>query len=394
MTDRLYYTDAYLRDFTATVLAVSDDARRVYLDRTAFYPTSGGQPHDLGTLGDAIIVDVLDEEERIAHVLAEPSALVVGQSLTGLVQWTRRFDFMQQHTGQHLLSAMFADVYGWPTVSVHFGDETSTLDIAASSVSADTLRDAEWRANALVTANHEITVAFEDAALATGLRKASDRSGMLRVVSIAELDRSACGGTHVRRTGEIGSIQLRAAERVKQHTRIEFLCGNRAVSRARHDATLLSNTARLFTAAVGDVPMLAEQLHARVVELERERKRLVTDLALLDARARWDSTTPDTDGMRRFHLALTDGAVREQEPLAQALTILGPCVVLVTSTSPLGVMFAAAERVGIDAGKTLRTVLSAVGGRGGGSARFAQGSVPDVAALASVVTQLSVVAPS
>ena len=394
MTDRLYYSDAYLRDFTATVRAVSDDARRVYLDRTAFYPTSGGQPHDLGQLGGASVVDVVDEDDQVAHVLAEPSTLNVGQSLTGQVQWTRRFDLMQQHTGQHLLSAMFADHYGWPTVSVHFGDETSTLDVAASSVSANTLRDAEQRANALVTANHEITVTFEDAACATGLRKASDRSGMLRIVSIAELDRSACGGTHVHRTGEIGSIQLRGAERTKQHTRIEFLCGNRAVSRARHDATLLSNTARLFSAAVDDVPVLAEQLQARVAELERDRKRLVTDLALLDARARWDNTTPDTNGLRRFHVVLTEGAVREHEPLAHALTALGPCVVLITSTSPLGVLFATADGTGIDAGQTLRTALAFVGGRGGGSARLAQGSVPDASALANVAAQLGVVTSS
>ena len=394
MTDRLYYSDAYLRDFSATVLAVSDDARRVYLDRTAFYPTSGGQPHDLGTLGDAIIVDVLDEDAQIAHVVAKATALVVGQALTGHVQWTRRFDLMQQHTGQHLLSAMFADEYGWPTVSVHFGDDTSTLDIASPSVSPDTLREAELRANALVVENREISVTFEDAALATGLRKASERSGVLRVVSIAGLDRSACGGTHVRRTGEIGSIQLRGAERTKQHIRIEFLCGGRAVARARHDATLLSNTARLFSAAVTDVPVLAEQLQARVVELERDRKRLVTDLALFDARARWAATTPDNHGLRRFHVVLTDGAVREQESLAHALTVLGPCIVLVTSASPLGVLFAAADGIGIDAGQTLRAVLSAVGGRGGGSARLAQGSVPDVTALENVARQLEVVTSS
>ncbi len=391
MTDRLYYSDAYLHDFTATVRAVSDDASRVYLDRTAFYPTSGGQPHDLGQLGNAFVVDVVDEDNQVAHVLAEPTALVVGQAVTGHVQWTRRFDFMQQHTGQHLLSAMFADQYGWPTVSVHFGDETSTLDIAASNVSSNALRDAEWQANALVTANREITVTFEDAARATGLRKTSDRSGMLRIVSIAELDRSACGGTHVHRTGEIGSIQLRGAERVKQHTRIEFLCGSRAVTRARLDAALLSNTARLFSAAVADVPLLAEQLQTRMAELERNRKRLATDLALFDARARWERTTPDPDGIRRFHVVLTDGAVREYEPLAQALAALGPCLALVTSTSPPGVLFAAADGTGIDAGKILRTVLSAVGGRGGGSSRIAQGSVPDAGAIASIAAQLGVV---
>lgn len=387
MTERLYYHDAYVTKFTATVVDVRDDARCVYLDRSAFYPTSGGQPHDVGTLNGVMVVDVVDEDDRVAHVLGAATTFVVGTRLEGAVQWPRRFDFMQQHTGQHLLSAMFADDYSWHTTSVHFGDETSSLDLTAASITSDELRDAEQRANTLVTENRDVVVTFEDAATAAGLRKASDREGTLRIVNIRDLDRSACGGTHVRRTGEIGSIQLRSAERAKGGMRVEFLCGLRAVRRARLDAALLTSAARTFTASTADVPALVTQLHERAGELDRERKRLVAELSGYDARERWEHAVPNASGVRRFHLAHTS-AVRDMEPLAQSLAALGPCIVLVTSTSPAGALFAVGDGAGVDAGQQLRAALAAVGGRGGGSPRLAQGSVPDATRLHEVVSAL------
>src|SRR4051812_22154321 len=130
MTERLYYTDAYRSTFRARVVDRSDDGRRIYLNESAFYPTSGGQPHDTGTLGGIAVIDVVDEDDRVAHVLAEPMAADV-PAVEGAVDWARRFDFMQQHTGQHLLSAMLEDRYGWSTVSVHFGVASSTLDVTA-----------------------------------------------------------------------------------------------------------------------------------------------------------------------------------------------------------------------------------------------------------------------
>jgi len=388
MTERLYYTDAYQTSFSATVQELSDDAQRVYLDRTAFYPTSGGQPHDLGTLGGVSVIDVIDEDARIAHLLSAPLARPVGTTVDGRIDAVRRFDLMQQHTGQHLLSALFADQYGSPTVSVHFGADYSTIDVQGTGLDSNALQDAETRANALVFSNRDVTVSFEDAATAAGLRKSSDRGGTLRVVTIAELDRSACGGTHVRRTGEIGSVLLRGAERTKGNTRIEFLAGYRAVSRARADAALLSTAARHFTAAPDDVPLLVERQQQRVLELEREHRRLSNELARYEARSQWDAATANADGLRRIRINLEQGAVRDIEPLAQSLIALGACVVLASTRAPAGVLFAAAEDSGIDAGQTLRAALAAVGGRGGGSPRVAQGSVPDMNSLATLATTL------
>ena len=183
MTERLYYRDAYLTEFEAEVVTLSDDGRRAYLDRTAFYPTSGGQPHDTGRLGSARVLDVVDEDERIAHLLDRP--LAPGR-VQGAVDRERRLDHMQQHTGQHLLSAVFAELYGHETTSVHFGASSSTLDLATAELSHARVLAAEERANAVVTGNRPVEVGFEDAATAVGLRKVPDRAGTLRIVTIRE----------------------------------------------------------------------------------------------------------------------------------------------------------------------------------------------------------------
>ena len=382
MTERIYYTDAYAKTFRAQVVERAADGARIYLDRTAFYPTSGGQPHDLGTLGGVDVIDVIDEDTRIAHVLA--AALPASSELVdGVVDWSRRYDFMQQHTGQHLLSAMFEDRYGASTVSVHFGADSSTLDISAPNWDASQLAEAERIANEIVIANREVLVTLEDAAQVQGLRKASGRAGVLRVVSIADLDRSACGGTHVRRTGEIGAILLRRAERAKGHTRIEFLCGMRAVAAARRDAGMLVKVASLFTAAVEDVPRLVEAQQVQLKELEREHRRLRGELAAFEAQKYWDAALPDDAGVRRVQIALSSGAVKEQEPLAQAIAALGRAVVVITSDAPAGVMLATSMDSGIDAGPTIRAAVTPLGGRGGGSPRLAQASLPGVEAVAT-----------
>jgi len=387
MTDRLYYTDARLDRFTAIALVISDDGRRVVLDRTAFYPTSGGQPHDLGTLGGIAIVDVIDEDDRIAHCLAEPIGVPVGAMLEGHVDAVRRFDHMQQHTGQHLLSAMLGDEFGWPTVSVHFGDDTNTVDVACADFDADALGAIERRANALIVQNRRVTVSFEDAALATGLRKPSDRDGELRIVTIEGVDRSACGGTHVDFTGEIGTLLLRRAEKTKGNTRIEFVCGHRAVARARVDAELLTRTARTLSAAPHDVPGLVDQQVQRLTDADRERKRLAGELARYEAAERWTACIPSRDGVRRIVVS-TSGAVKESEPLAQQLVALGGCAVVVTNAAMGGVLMATAADTGIDAGQRLRAALQAVNGRGGGSPRLAQGAIPDPSQLPAVLESL------
>jgi alanyl-tRNA synthetase len=378
VTERLYYTDAYLTRFRASVVATADEGRTAYLDRSAFYPTSGGQPNDLGRLGDADVIDVVDEDDRVAHRLSAPLAAT---EVEGVIDWTRRFDLMQQHTGQHLLSAVLEEMFGWPTVSVHFGAASSTLDLDVGSVPPEAVVAAEMRANAVVWENRPVQVAFEDAGTAMGLRKATGRSGTIRIVTIADLDRSACGGTHVRTTGEIGAIHLRRVERVKQSARLEFLCGGRAVSRARRDMEALGAIAAGFSAALDDAPALVARQRDTLAEASAARKALQAELATRRAEARHATSTPGADGVRRIHLELARADVDEVRAELQALAALPKVIGTALLVDPPMLLVAASADSGMDAGSRLRAALATVGGKGGGSPRFAQGTAPTREAL-------------
>jgi alanyl-tRNA synthetase len=385
-TDRLYYSDSYLTSFRATLVDQRDEGRRVYLDRTAFYPTSGGQLFDTGRLGGIRVVEVVDEDDQIAHLLEAP--LPVG-AVEGVVDWRRRFDHMQQHSGQHLLSAVFANEFGCQTVSVHFGDATATLDLDVGALGPAEIRRAESRANALVTENLSVQVAFEDAAAATGLRKASGRSGPIRIVTIAGLDRSACGGTHVRATGEIGPILIRKVERVKKLVRLEFLCGGRAVARARADFELLSELASPASAGIDDLPGLIEKQRAELKGSESVRRAMETELHGYQARELYQAARPDETGRRCILHQAAGGTMESCRGLAQAVTALPNTVLIATLTAPPAVLLAASPDSGIDAGHLLRSVVSDLGGRGGGTARLAQGTVPGEAAIDAVLARLT-----
>lgn len=385
MTERLYYDDAYRTRFEARVVARADEGRRLYLDRSAFYPTSGGQPHDTGTLAGIAVLDVVDEDDRVAHLMAEP---VAGDVVEGVVDWERRWDHMQQHTGQHLLSALSADRFGWETVSVHFGDASSTLDLATESVAPATIVEIERLANAAVTENRPVAVSFEDAATASGLRKPTDRSGLLRIVTIAGMDRSACGGTHVRATGEIGPIVLRRVEKVRKATRLEFLCGQRAIARARADYDVLSRMANALSCSIDElgtiVPAQAEQLRT----LESERKRLEEEVSAARARDRYHALAPDADGVRRLVDRRARGKADDSRALGLAFAALPKTVYVAAVASPPAILVVASDDSGVDAGKMLKAALAEVGGRGGGSPRLAQGTVPDAMALDHVLSAL------
>lgn len=377
MTERLYYKDAYLTDFDATIVEVTDGGRRVYLDRTALYPTSGGQPFDTGTLGGRRVVDVVDEETRVVHLLDAPLAPASG-AVHGHVDWSRRFDHMQQHTGQHLLSAVLEDLFGWKTVSVHFGDAVSTLDVDADVTPRAKLSAAEDRANLVIAEHRPVSVAFEDAAAATGLRKPSERTGDIRIVTIAGVDRSACGGTHVRGTGEIGVLLLRRTEKVKQGTRLEFVCGLRAVARARADYEALSRVAQAVSSSVDDAAGVVDARLAAGQEAESARRKLARELDAYRARERYDAAAPDARGVRRVIERRDAGTLDDLRGMAHAVCALPRAAFVGAITGDGAVMVGTSEDSGLVAGAVLKPALAAAGGRGGGSPRMAQGAVaPD-----------------
>jgi alanyl-tRNA synthetase len=384
-TTRLYYTDSYLTQFDARVSSIEDDGRRVYLDRTAFYPTSGGQLHDLGMLGGAMVTDVVDEGERIAHLLAAPM-LGDPHEVSGTIDWTRRFDHMQQHTGQHLLSAVLEGLFGHHTVSVHFGRDYSSLDLDVESLGTDQVLEAERRANEIVAENRPVVVTFEDAASATGLRKATEREGTLRIVAIGGLDRSACGGTHVRMTGEIGAILIRKVERVRKAARLEFVCGLRAVRRARADFDALSRIAATLSAALDDAPALVSAQAEQLRVGDNERRRQERELAAFRARSLYDAAQPSARDVRIVRH--TAASMDELRSLSQGIISLSKAALVGTVADPPALLLAASEDTGVDAGRVLREAVTSAGGRGGGSPRLAQGTVPDRARLDQVVSAL------
>jgi alanyl-tRNA synthetase len=386
VTDRLYYTDSYLSEFDAAVVDRREEGRRIYLDRTAFYPTSGGQQFDTGELNGVKVVDVIDEGEEVAHCLAHH---LEATRVTGRLDWPRRFDHMQQHTGQHLLSSVLADRLGLATSSVHFGQLSSTVDLEGGALPREQLSRVEVWVNDVVVENRTVRVSFEEAAEAIGLRKPPARQGTIRIISIEGIDRSACGGTHVRATGEIGPILLRSMERVRSGVRLEFLCGARAVRAARDDHELLTGLAAELSAAPVELPELIAAQREQLKEMVSSRRELERQLQYHRARELYGATAPDTSGIRRAVLREPNGSLNDLRGVAQAYAALPGAIFIAAVEAPPSILLAASPDSGINAGAMLKGLLDANGGRGGGSAALAQGTVPSAANLERVLLSLT-----
>jgi alanyl-tRNA synthetase len=358
----------------------------VYMDQTAFYPTSGGQPFDRGRIGAAEVIGVEDEGEQIAHEVSEP--LSPGE-YDCVIDWRRRFDHMQQHTGQHLLSAVLDSHFGLPTVSFHLGDQASTIDIDAADVRADVIRAAEARVNEAVWENRPVSIVYEHASEAADLRKPSEREGLLRIVSIEATDRSACGGTHVRSTGEIGPVLIRKLEKVRGKMRLEFLCGGRAVGRARADFDALATVARELSASLDEAPALVSALAGRAADADKARRKLAAELAHIRGREAARDMAPDASGIRRVVTRKTGGPPDDEtRAFAQGFTSEPRTVIIVAFESPPSVLVAASTDTGLHCGQVLKRGLDAAGGRGGGSATLAQGSVASLEAVEAIVNSI------
>jgi alanyl-tRNA synthetase len=386
-TTRLYYHDSYLREFSAHIVDRSEEGRKIYLDRTAFYPDSGGQPHDVGEIGGVAVLEVVDEDKRIAHLTAAP---VEGVEVACNIDWTRRFDHMQQHTGQHLLSAVLVDLYGAQTVGFHLGLDRSTIDVAIPALEPGQVSAAELRVNERIAENRPVTVTYEAASGASDLRRQTSREGTLRIVSIEGVDRSACGGTHVRATGEIGLVQIRRLDKVRGNVRVEFVCGMRAVRQAREDYEALSRVARLFSASLEEAPALVAAQKDALEAAEKARRRLSGELARYQGRELYHATDPGPDGVRRAMRRLPSGSLSEElRALAAGFTAQPKAVFVAAVEDPPAVLLAVSADAGVNAGEKLKAALSACGGRGGGSALVAQGSVASPEHLPDLLAALA-----
>jgi alanyl-tRNA synthetase len=388
MTERLYYQDCYLREFRARVIEAADEGRRVYLDRTAFYPTSGGQPFDTGTLGGAKVIEVIDEDSRVLHLLDHVlDAPVESQEVEGHIDWPRRFDHMQQHTGQHLLSAVLEELFAIPTLSFHMGAELSTIEIGAGALDTSRIEQVEQRCAKIVSEARPVVITFDQASADLGLRKASERTGTLRVVAIDGIDRSACGGTHVRSTAEIGMLLIRKTEKVRGNVRLEFVCGLRALKQARADFETLLEISRHLSAPMEQTPTLVAAQIERLRTLEKSNQRLASELAQREGRELWAATAPGADGIRRVtQRGPIDDAMRAR---AQSFATQGRAVFIGASEKPASVLLAASPDSGVHAGERVKAAVTSAGGRGGGNQALAQGSLPETTELESVLALLN-----
>jgi len=387
ITTRLYYQDSYLTRFSAHVVDRSEGGHRIYLDRTAFYPTSGGQPHDEGWIGGVRVLDVVEEDQRIAHVTAEP---VTGVAVECEVDLARRLDHVQQHTGQHLLSAVLRDLYRFDTVGFHLGSESSTIDISTPSLETSQILELEGRVNQRVAENRPVTISFEEESEAMALRRQTDRHGVLRIVSIEGTDRSPCGGTHVRSTAEIGPVAIRKLEKIRGNVRIEFLCGLRAVRRARADFDALSRIARVFSSPLDETPPLVEAQRESLLAVQKAHRRAVAELARYQGQDLYEATSPGPDGIRRALRRQPAGALDDElRALALGFTAQPKAVLVAASDNPPAMLLAVSGDAGLHAGNVLKAALAKYGGRGGGNASLAQGSVPTVEQLGPLLADLA-----
>lgn len=386
MTRRLYYDDASTASFSAPVVEawLAEGRAHVVLEASYFYPTSGGQMHDRGTLGGAPVLDVVDEGDRVVHVLDTAEAPEPGAVLEGEVDAERRAHHRQQHSGQHVLSRVVEDRLGLPTVSSRLGETGNTLDLEVDDLEWDTLEAIEDEVNRILWEGRPVRVRYvtPDEAGDLGLGKIPDREGPLRVIEVEGLDTCACGGTHVANTAEIGLVAIHRKERFKGGLRLHFLCGQRAVEFRRERAALVRRLSTALT--TGD-----DQLEALVTRLPEELKRTQKDLlaarrdALLAAIPEWIGASTPLEGIdgNLVCRGLPAGAGPVAGEIAGALGRAGD--VLAVLTVPDGdrtqLLVARGGRVAVDCNAALRRMLDTLDGRGGGRPDHARGSFPGIA---------------
>jgi alanyl-tRNA synthetase len=374
VTNRLYYAEPSCRRFDATITRAFDHEGRpaVTLDRTAFYPSSGGQPFDTGRLGATEVIDTIDEGDDIIHVLASP--LAQGALVTGEIDWTRRFDHMQQHTGQHILSGAFETLFENLTVGFHMGAEVSTIDLARDASSAEIERGVD-ESNRIVWEDRPVAIRFVSKAEAASLslRKEPQREGTLRLIDISGFDLCACGGTHVDRTGAIGLIAVLGVERMRGGSRLTFVCGARALRALRTYRDAVAGSVRVLSVLPNELPAAIERIQDESRELRKHAKGLQDRLAEREG-ARLAAAAPEIDGVRLVVEAIDGWDLAGLKSLAAAATASArACVVLLTAAQPVSVVVACSPTVSIDSNAALQQLMHRFGGRGGGKPGLAQG---------------------
>jgi alanyl-tRNA synthetase len=395
-TERLYYADSYIQTFSARVVARGEHGGQpvLALDQSAFYPEGGGQPADHGTLNGIRVCDVqIDDEGVIWHTLA---GSLDNDMVHGQIDWARRFDHMQQHHGQHLLSAAFEQCYGMKTISFHLGSTLATIDLEIPGLTEDQVAVVEDLTNLVIWEDRPVLARFVSAeALATiALRKPPTVSGPIRVVSVPDFDHSACGGTHPHTTGGVGLVAIRRWERRSNTIRVEFLCGGRALHDFRRKNAALGRLAAQLSIATDEIePTIgrlcdAEERARKALEQARGRL-LIYEAHELAAQAITIGTT------RVVRVLSTERSLEELRALTTLISEHG-CLAIVGMAAEKGhLMIARGSGLTADCAALVRAALAPFGGRGGGRPELAQGGLADPTQIANVLdTALAAVRPA
>jgi alanyl-tRNA synthetase len=407
MTERLYYHDSFLYEFDAEVLNLSasspDSRSTVILDRSAFYPTSGGQVFDMGWIlpggstevSDRLrVAEVIEREDgQILHILENAGSIQKGSCIHGLIDADRRRDHMQQHSGQHVLSAAFVRLFNLPTVSFHMGAEACSIDLDTKSLTTAQIEAAEALANDVVMQNRAVRIRFvtQEEARGLGLRKIPPvERDQLRLIDVHDFDLTACGGTHVAATGEIGCILLRKTEKTRQGWRVEFVCGKRAVDTARRDYAVLAESGGLLSSHIWEIPQQIRKLHEESRASRKSREQLLEELADLYA-SRLLAETPESEGRRIIVRIFPDRDLAFIKLLAQRLTrqSMGVVGFLGITSDPPALVFAQSSGQPFDMGALMKEMLARQGGRGGGSKDLAQGGPTQIEGLEAALAELA-----
>jgi alanyl-tRNA synthetase len=384
-TRRLYYDDSFQREFDARVVSCEPEEAGaharwgVVLDATALYPTSGGQPNDIGKLNEAHVLDVRDEDEEIVHVVDRELPL---GPVHGCIDWGRRFDHMQQHTGQHLLSAMFQERYGRATVSFHLGTEVCTIDLRGPEPTNEVLEGAERAANQIIGEDRPVTVRYGTAEqfAELGVRKEVERTGILRAIEIEGTDLQPCGGTHVNRTAQIGVLLVRRCSKIRQDWRVEFLCGSRAQRAARQHFLLLQRAAEQLKCAPQDVVDAAERAVAERDTHFKTSRALLQRLAASEAARTLQDAAVEPGGTRIITRFFQEDTPAEYVGNFATALAKSEGTAALLARSPCGhVVFAQHPSVGKDMAALLKQVVEKFGGKGGGTRDFARGRLAEAA---------------
>lgn len=400
MTTRLYYNDSFLYDFDAEVREVLETPRPgVVLDQTAFYPTSGGQVFDTGWIASDAnsklrVTEVAESEDgKLIHYLEAPLDIKPGTRIRGQIDSTRRRDHMQQHSGQHVLSAAFIRLYNIPTVSFHMADDYCSVDLDTPTLTKEQIESAERLANEIILENRPVDIRYvtRDEAGKLGLRKLPPTErDELRLIDIRDFDLTACGGTHVAHTGQIASILLRKTEKVRQGWRVEFVAGQRAVATARRDFTTLTETAALFSANIYDVPQQARKSLDEIKSLRKQNEQSQIELAAAYASVLL-ADVPESKGRKIIVRTLADRDLNFVKLLAQRVTRLAPNVVafLATTSPQPSLVFAQSPGQPFDMGTLMKETMTKLGGRGGGSKDMAQGGLPSAKGIENTLQNIA-----